>query len=86
MPMLRIGDYMPAGSRCESEPVSRTPPQALVCPVNENGVAPGRPICPVIRCRALSMLLRNTPCVRWLMPMVQSDVVACERANRKATF
>ncbi|CAB3632166.1 hypothetical protein LMG26685_00719 [Achromobacter mucicolens] len=38
------------GSSVAMPPASR-PPMALGCPVSENGPAPGRPICPVARCR-----------------------------------
>jgi hypothetical protein len=57
----------------------------LHCPVKDSGVAPGRQICLVSRWRLLSIVFRNTPCVRWLIPMVHSDIVAGERAKVKAT-
>ena len=64
--------------------MSRTPPQALHWPVSESGVAPGRQIWPVIRWRPLSIWFSAVPCVRWFIPIVQSDIVAFDRANRNA--
>jgi hypothetical protein len=60
------------GSRCPPSrvamaPTSR-PPIALGWPVSENGPAPGRPICPVARCRPISAVFLAVPAVDWLRP------------------
>ena len=47
----------PFGRRWAREPVSRTPPQALGCPVKEKLVAPGRQIWPVMSKHALNALI-----------------------------
>ena len=75
----------PYGRMWHSVPVSRTPPHAFGWPVNENGVAPGLPICPVIRCRLWIRLLAQTPVTRWLSPIVQKLVVGPWQNRRAAS-
>ena len=48
-------------------PTSR-PPIAFGWPVSENGPAPGRPICPVARCRLMSAAFFAVPDDDWLSP------------------
>jgi hypothetical protein len=45
-------------------------------PVSEKGPAPGRPICPVARCRWISAALLCVPCADWLSPWQYSDRAA----------
>ncbi len=42
-------------------------------PVSEKGPQPGRPICPVARCRLISALFFALPAVDWFSPMHHSE-------------
>ncbi|VTY37840.1 Uncharacterised protein [Xylophilus ampelinus] len=71
-----------AGSRFDRPPTSR-PPIALGWPVSEKGPAPGRPICPVARCRLMSAAFFAVPLEDWFSPMQYRLSVAGEVAKRR---
>ena len=57
-----------AASMVAMPPTSR-PPMALGWPVSEKGPAPGRPICPVAKCRLISARFLSVPWLDWFRPM-----------------
>ena len=57
---------------------------ALGWPVSEKGPAPGRPICPVARCRWISAAPLSVPWMDWLRPWHQKDSAFFARPNQRA--
>lgn len=81
---LGLATMRPAGSRCAQRAAVANAAAGIGLAVSENGVAPGRQIWPVSRCRLWIRLFAATPCTRWLMPMHQRLMVAGDSAKARA--
>ncbi len=68
--VLGIGhDHVGRQAVDELVPTSRAVPHALGWPVRLSGLAPGRQILPVSRCRSVIRLFIHVPRTCWLTPM-----------------
>ena len=74
--------YLPG--RPSSEPPLSRPPMALGWPVSEKGPAPGRPICPVARCRLMRAVFLAVPALLWFRPWQYRLRLAGAVANHSA--